>query len=99
MAKHLHIYQARDSPILDEILALSKKIFQQGERLMSKVEELEAELITANQVTNEIAADVADLLNRLAAGGLTVAEADSIKAKIQELNARLMGVASQHTPV
>ena len=63
---------------------------------MAKVDELEAELVEANKTTNEIADDVADLLNRLASGGLTAEEADRVKAQIVALNDRLKGVASQH---
>jgi len=89
-----HIHQ--DSLILNEILELNKKILKQGEKIMAKVDELEAELVEANKTTNEIANDIADLLNRLASGGLTVEEADRVKAQIVALNDRLKGVASQH---
>ena len=66
---------------------------------MSKVEELEAELIAVNEVTNEIAVDVSDLLAKLAAGGLSAEEADAVKAQIVALKEKLQGVAAQHTPV
>lgn len=65
---------------------------------MSKLDELQAELEQANEVTNEIAADVEDLLSRLTAGGLSPAEADTIKSQIVALTDRLRGVAAQHTP-
>lgn len=65
---------------------------------MAKVDELKAELVAANETTNEIAADVADLLTKLATGGLTAAEADEVKAQITALNEKLKGVASQWTP-
>ena len=73
-------------------------IIQQGEKILAKVDELKAELVAANEVTNEIADDVKDLLEKLAAGGLTVEEADAVKAEIVALTERLRGVASQHTP-
>ena len=90
---HVHLYQHSGS--LEHKV---DKILQQQGVMMAKVDELKAELVAANETTNEIAADVTDLLNRLAAGGLTVAEADEVKAQIVALNEKLKGVASQHTP-
>lgn len=75
------------------------KIIKQGEFLMAKVEELEAELVKANETTNEIAKDVEDLLAKLAAGGLTAVETAATLASLKSLNARLTGVAASHTPV
>ena len=64
---------------------------------MSKLDELEAELQEANATTNEIAADIDDLLAQLA-GGLSPADADAVKAKLVELKTSLQAVAAKHTP-
>jgi|OpeIllAssembly_1097287.scaffolds.fasta_scaffold00736_6 tagatose-1,6-bisphosphate aldolase non-catalytic subunit AgaZ/GatZ len=74
------------------------EIYEQGERIMAKVDELLAALEEANVTTNEIADDITALLAQLAAGGLTPAETEQVTAKIAELNARLKGVAAQYPP-
>lgn len=65
---------------------------------MSKADDLKAELEQANEVTNEIAADMQDLLGKVGEGSLSAAEADEVKTKINELTTRLRGVAATHTP-
>ena len=65
---------------------------------MALVDDLRAELVSINETTNEIAADVADLVARLGSGGLSVAEAEEIKASLVALKERLQGVAATHTP-
>lgn len=65
--------------------------------LMAKVDDLNAELIAANEATNEIAADVDALVARLA-GGLTEVEATDVQAKLSALTVRLKAVAAVHTP-
>ncbi len=59
--------------------------------------ELKAELVEANETTNEIAADLDDLLKRLE-GGLSAVEAADVKTQIVALKEKLKGVASLHTP-
>lgn len=65
---------------------------------MAKVDELKAELVAANEVTNEIASDLNDLISRVGEGSLSPAEAEEIKTQLSSLRERLTGVASQHTP-
>jgi hypothetical protein len=64
---------------------------------MAKVDELKAELVAANEATNEIASDLSDLMSRLD-GGLSAPEAEEVKAQIVELTNKLKLVASAHTP-
>lgn len=83
--------------ILSKILDKVEKVYQQGVKILAKVDELLAELQAANETTNEIAADLDDLLARLT-GGLSPAEAETVKAKIVELQGKLKDVAAKHTP-
>jgi hypothetical protein len=83
--------------ILQTILNRINQVYQQGVVMAGKVDELLAELQAANETTNEIAADLDDLLARLT-GGLSPAEADEVKAKIVELQGKLKDVAAKHTP-
>jgi len=92
MEIHVHVHQ---SSILESKI---DRILEQQGVMMAKVDELKAELVAANETTNEIANDVADLLTKLVEGGLSAAEADEVKAQIVALNERLKGVAAQHTP-
>jgi uncharacterized coiled-coil DUF342 family protein len=94
---HFHDDPAH-ATILQKILSKVEQVYQQGVKVLAKVDELKAELVAANETTNEIADDVTDLLNKLAAGGLSPAEADEVKAQIVALNEKLKGVAAQHTP-
>lgn len=73
-------------------------IFFRLEKIMANVDDMKAALAEANTATNEIAADVQDLLNRVIAGGLTEAETQEVKSEVAALVARLQGVAAQHTP-
>jgi len=90
MELHIHIHNPDVEVKIDKVI---KKL----ETIVNKVDELKAELTAANEVTNEIAVDVQDLLNKLVVGGLTAAEADEVKAQIVTLTARLRAVASQHS--
>ena len=64
---------------------------------MSRIEDLNAELVAINATTDEIAADLADLQAQ-AAAGVSTADADAFATKLGELSARLKTVASAHTP-
>ena len=75
---------------LDEIL-------EKVNTIMAAVDDLRAELVEINTTTNELAVDVDDLLARLS-GGLSAAEAEEVKTKLQELKAALQAVAVKHTP-
>lgn len=66
--------------------------------LMGKADDMKAELVAANEATNEIAGDLQDLISRVGDGSLSPTEADEIKKELEALRAKLTGVASQHTP-
>lgn len=87
---HIHLNTVNEAK-LDKILKLQEK-------LMSKADELKAELVEANNVTNELANDVDDLVKRIAEGGLSAAEADEVKTQLTALKTKLQGVAAVHTP-
>lgn len=61
---------------------------------MATVDELKAELVSLNTVTDELAADVADLISKLG----DPAALDEVRAGMVALRDRLSGLASQHTP-
>jgi len=88
---HVHLHQASNEEKLDRILA-------NQEKMMAKVDDLKAELVAANEVTNEIASDIDDLVKRVGEGSLSPAEADEVKTQLSALTARLKGVAAVHTP-
>ena len=93
MEIHIHIPN-----IYENVVGKLDKILDRQGVMMAKVDDLKAELVEANKTTNEIADDVTDLLSKLAAGGLSPAEADEVKAQIVALNEKLKSVAAQHTP-
>lgn len=66
-------------------------------QIMGRVEELNAELVEINATTNELAADVDDLVAKLAAGGLTDAEAAAAIDQLKALKGRLQSIAATHT--
>jgi len=81
-----------------KIMKKLEEIYEQGRKIMAKVDELLAALEEANTTTNEIAQDITDLMNQLVAGGLTPAETETVKAKITELADRLKAVAAVYPP-
>jgi hypothetical protein len=74
------------------------KILQQQGVMMAKVDDLKAELVAANQATDDIAVELDDLVKKLAAGGLTADETAEVTAQATALKAKLQGIASTHTP-
>lgn len=79
--------------------AIHKKldlIIKQGESLMASASQMLADLQEANLVTNNIAVDVEALLAKLAAGGLSAAEATEVQSQIAALKDRLKGVAAKY---
>lgn len=104
-----------DEPSASATLELLYKILAQqrslGDRIMSKLDEMNDELVQINQQTNdmattsaEISSDMDDLIAKLAAGGLTAEEADAVKAKLAELKGTLgtlqsglTDIAAKHT--
>lgn len=94
---NLNITDSRTVYLLETLLTQGQKILSRLERIMAKVDDLKAELVAANEVTNEIAADIADLVERTK-GGLSPAEADEVGAQLTALKEKLAGVAAVHTP-
>jgi len=92
MQLDIHIH---NMPLSDEKL---DKIIHLQERLMAKADELKAELVAANEATNEIASDLDDLVKRVGDGSLSPAEAEEVKTQMTALKSRLQSVAAVHTP-
>lgn len=65
---------------------------------MADVKTMRKDLEDANVVTNEIASDIQDLMDRLTTPGLSQAETEEIAGKLASLKDRLTGVASAYTP-
>lgn len=66
--------------------------------IKSTLDEARAELAAANTTTTEIAADVADLVQRAVNAEANSAEATAVLADAKALSDRLRGVASTYTP-
>ena len=79
---------------LDEVVFLLSASANREVETMALVDELKAELVKANDATNNIAADIVRLNERLAAGTLTEAEATEIRNELSALAVRLEGVAA-----
>ncbi len=92
---HVFHHIADDERRLFQILDYVKRIYLQGERIMGKIDDLNAELAKINDTTNEIAADIDDLLKQ-AEGGVSESDAAAFQAKLSELSDRLKGVAAKH---
>lgn len=80
-----------------EVLDWLKKIHKQGVLLMASAAEMKAALEEANSTTNEIAADIDELINKQGSGVLTPEEATEVQAKMVELSTRLKLVANVYT--
>jgi hypothetical protein len=85
---HVHIHHSAT------LEAKVDKILSQQEKMMATIEEIRQELVEINEVTNEMADDVNDLINRVPDG----AGMEEIKSSLVSLKGRLQGIASQHTP-
>lgn len=83
---------------LSEILRRVVNIEQQGEELMTAAEQMKQSLVEANEATNEIAADLQALQERLANQALTNAEAEDVQAQLSAMTERLRNVAASWTP-
>jgi uncharacterized protein involved in exopolysaccharide biosynthesis len=68
-------------------------------RLMAAtIQQLRDELATANETTNEVAADLDAVIKKLADAGGNQAEIDAALVDAQALSAKLRGVADTYTP-
>jgi predicted nucleic acid-binding Zn-ribbon protein len=83
---HLHHSATLESKI--------DKILEGQNKLMATAAELKQELVDINTTTDEIAADVDDLVNNVPNGS----EFDEVRDGLKALGTRLKGIASQHTP-
>jgi hypothetical protein len=81
-------------PRIDQLIALVKTGNQQGVQIMSKADDINAKLDAIDTTTNEIAADIDNLL---AGGleGLTKEQADAVVARLTTLSDTLKGVAAK----
>lgn len=97
---HVYLHGDEDKVLakLEELKTIVLGIRNQGGQIVAKVDELLAELGQVNATTNEIASDIDELLAQLA-GGLTAAEAETVKAELVALKERLVAVAAKHPPV
>lgn len=87
--------------VLEELEVVRRQVFRirhQGVKLMEQAADLLKELQSANEVTNEIADDLDQLIDKQVAGGITDAEATQIKTAIQEHVSQLREVAAKYTP-
>jgi|SRR5687767_4059990 len=90
-------FNVHDSDHLNRIEQKIGTLITQGVKIMATMAELEQELTEINSSTNEIAADIDDLVAKLAAGGLSKEETESILSQVQALRGRLQGIAATHT--
>lgn len=81
--------------MLDRLVRWVNLIFL-GE-IMSKLDEINAELVKINETTNEIASDIDTLILQLS-GGLSASDADTIINSLKEKSAALRSVAEKYTP-
>lgn len=71
------------------------RIDAQGEALMSRADEIQAKLDTADEETNNIAEDIKEL-KALIGTGMTDAQVDAVNARLDTHVAKLRSVASAH---
>jgi len=95
---HLSLDSRSADGKLDQILAQLRTHTRLLEQLMSKADEMLADLETANTTTNEIADDLDALIAKQAAGGLSPEEATAVDDQIKALGVRLRGVADKYPP-
>ena len=79
-----------------DLLARLDRIDRRLEDLMALGADLKAELVKANTTTNEIAADLDDLIAKLAQS--TDPAVQEALDELRAFNSRLTDVAAKHTP-
>jgi hypothetical protein len=89
----LTLHDERDAAILRDIQTSLATLVRGDKRIMGKLEELRTELASANEVTNEIASDVEELVRKATEGGLTPEDLAAATA----LTGRLRAVAAAYT--
>ena len=94
----IDVYHQEHKPekekVLDEILSTLQFLVNQGRLLMSKADDIAAQLDAIDATTNEIAADIDALLAR-GFEGLTKEEADAVVARLTAHSDTLKGVAAK----
>ena len=75
---------------------LLTRIYNQGRHIMADVNSMRKELVEANEATNELAADVQELIGKIKVGAMSEEEAAEIQAGLSDLKNKLQGVASQY---
>lgn len=87
---------------LADILTRLELIDRKENWLMATAAQMKADLVTANEATNEIESDLKDLVAKLAGQGptgpLTEAESEDVLAQIDTLRDKLRSVAAVYTP-
>ena len=98
MRLDIHIHD--ESHTINLLETLTRKVDRILDKLgvmMAKVDDLKAELVLANETTNEIAKDIDDLVSRTQ-GGLSESEATEVQTQLTALKDKLLNVAAVHTP-
>jgi uncharacterized coiled-coil DUF342 family protein len=90
---HVHHHDSGNQEIHEKLNVL----IEGQKKIMAKAEELAQELVEINTTTNELAADVDDLVKQ-GVDGLTPEAATAHLTKLQELKVALQGIAAKHTP-
>ena len=82
----------------DLILFKLDRVLYNQEKMMATAAELKAELVEANKTTDEIAADIADLVAKVGVGSMSPTETQEVMDQLTALKTKLQGVAAVHTP-
>lgn len=77
--------------------AILHRLAEMEEKIMSAFDDVKAELGTINGVTNEIAADIDEMIGIISTpGGMTEAQAQEVLTGMKDLSATLKNVASKY---
>ena len=78
--------------------AILKRMDEMETHIMAAIDDIRKELGVINGVTNEIAADIDELITKIGTG-MTDAEAQEVVAGLKEVSATLTGVAAKYPVV
>jgi predicted nucleic acid-binding Zn-ribbon protein len=82
---------------LDGILELQKQILQKENKIMATQAEFNVILSDIDAETNRIAAKIQELVDKLAAGGMSATEEDAVKAQLSTQLDKLKGIGADPT--
>ena len=85
--------------IVAKLENIETKLYEIERNIMPVLDDIKRELGVINGTTNEIAADIDELITKISGGGLTEAEAQSIVTDLQGLSTTLKGVAEKYPVV